>query len=155
MHWTRQFVLLILLGILLPSCASAPNALNETITVIELRQDYLRENPEGEYNQFIGRGQVIKGMKFKEVMASWGLPESRRLSRNREFEYWTFYGKDADSGNWMRYTLVFQKNTLTNWDVVRHYAKNGTLENWATRNWDPLIQTRYRVPVTDVSTVKR
>jgi hypothetical protein len=94
-------------------------------------------------------------MKFTEVMASWGLPESRRLSHDRELEYWTFYGKDLDSGNWTRYTLLFEKGILTDWDLVRHFATNGALEDWVTRNREQLTFDRFRVPVTDVSTVKR
>lgn len=155
MHQARHLVLLLLLGILLSSCAHAPGAPSGSDGVLSLRQQYLSSNPDGRFNPYIERGQVIRGMKFTEVTASWGLPESRRLSRDREFEYWTFYGKDNESGDWMRYTFEFSDGVLVDWEVARHIAKNGSLESWAVRNQNPLIADRIRVPTSDETVIKR
>jgi len=151
----KYFLCLVLLGFLFTSCSHAPNALDNGVTVEKLRLDYLSKHPDGRFNSFIKQGQVVKGMKHVEVMASWGLPESRSLSKDKKFEYWTFYGKDADSYDWIRYTLVFEKNYLTGWDVSRHYSKNGMIEDWVHRSPNPVMKDAPRVPVADASAIKR
>ena len=152
---TRYLLCVVFLGLLFTACAHAPNALDDGVTVAKLRQDYLKKNPNGQYNYYIVHGQVVKGMKHVEVMASWGLPESRRLSKDRKVEYWTFYGKDNDSWDWIRYTLEFEENVLTGWDVDRHYAKNGMIEDWVHRTPNALLQDSPREPASDVSALKR
>ena len=155
MQLTRHLLLLLLLGFIFSSCSHAPRALNEGTTVTDLRQDHLKKYPDGKFNRYIERGQIVKGMQYLEVMASWGLPESRRLSRDREFEYWTFFGKDNDSWDWIRYTLEFEENCLLGWDMTRHFTKNGVLEDWLTRSANPPTYEWPRAPVADVSVLKR
>ncbi len=152
---TKYLLYLILLGFLFTACAHAPNSLDDGVTVAKFRQDYLQKNPDGPYNSYILQGQVVKGMKHVEVMASWGLPESRRLSKDRKCEYWTFYGKDAESWDCIRYTLEFQESILVGWDVSRHYSKNGMIEDWTQRSPNPISQENPRDPAADVSALKR
>lgn len=155
MQLTRHLLLLLMLGLIISSCSHAPKALDESATLTDLRQDYTKKYPDAKFNPYIKRGQIVKGMKHLEVMASWGLPESRSLSHDRKLEYWTFYGKDSESWDWIRYTLEFEENFLVGWDVTRHYAKNGVLEDILTRQLDRPFLDRPRLPAADVSTLKR
>ena len=130
MHWTRVLVLLLRLSLLFAACAHAPSALNDDAAVLVMRQDYLSAHPDGRYNAYIAKGEVVRGMNYLEVSASWGVPETRRLSGDKQSEFWTFFGKDDVSGDWIRYTFLFEKGILVDWQVNRHFTKNGTLSEW-------------------------
>lgn len=127
MLWIRRLVLALVLPLVLPACSSKPRAINDDPSVIQMRADFLQGHPTGKYNEYISKGEVVRGMNFVEVSASWGLPESRWKSRDRKFEYWSFFGKDEFSGNWSRYTLIFEGEILVDWMLDRHFTKNGTL----------------------------
>ena len=119
------FLLLVL------SCSHTPHALNDGASVLQMRDDFLLTHPDGKFNRFIERGEVVRGMNFVEVSASWGIPETRSLSKDRKLEYWTFFGFDDLSEDWTRYTFVFEKGVLADWDVNRHFSKNGSLSQWS------------------------
>jgi hypothetical protein len=97
---------------------------------MQSRGDYLEQHPTGKYNRYISRGEVVRGMGFVEVSASWGIPETRSKSKDKKYEYWTFFGEDEISGDWSRYTLVFEETVLTDWFLDRHFIKNGALTRW-------------------------
>ena len=83
MQRMTHLVATLLLGFAIVSCSHAPKVLNETDTVLQIREDYLRANPNGPFNERIARGEVEKGMNFLEVLAAWGLPDTRGLSQDR------------------------------------------------------------------------
>ena len=129
MLWTSRLVISSCLLLLSIACAHTPKALNDDLTVRQMREEFLSEHPDGPYNFYISRGEVVRGMSFIEVTASWGLPESRRQSKDRSLEYWTYFSSDEVSGDWSRYTLTFETNVLADWHVVRHFVKNGHLSH--------------------------
>jgi hypothetical protein len=130
MRWTNHLTLSSCLLLFFTACAHAPHALNDDQRAEQTRSEFVQTHPQGKYNEFISRGEVVRGMDVLEVSASWGVPETRRLSKDRKLEYWTYFGKDEISGDWSRYTLVFERRTLTDWQVDRHFIKNGTLTQW-------------------------
>jgi hypothetical protein len=137
MYGTR-LLLTSVLGILaLTACAHTPEALHTDDSLIMMREDYVNSHPDGKYNSFIDQGQVVKGMNFIEVSASWGIPETRSRSNDAKLEYWTFFGKDEFSGDWTRYTMIFEQGILTGWDLNRHFTKNGTLTRWLVPEDEP------------------
>jgi len=148
MLWPKPLVLALFFVIIVAACANVPLPPVGTATHPEVREEFLLMNPDGRFNQFVSKGEVVTGMGFEEVLASWGLPESRRLSRDRKQEYWTYLGEDDLSGDWMRYTFVFEKRLLVDWDVSRHFIKNGTLINWDTPGTDPLPEPERRGGLT-------
>ena len=129
MLWTSRLVLSSCLLLLFIACAHTPQALNDDLTLRQMRDEFLRDHPDGGYNIYIARGEVVRGMGFLEVSASWGMPETRRQSKDRKLEYWTYFSSDEVSGDWSRYTLTFEQKTLADWHVVRHFTKNGELTN--------------------------
>lgn len=133
MLWTRRLVssLSLPLLLLLSACAHTPDALNNDASVVQMREAYLRDHPDGRFNGYIERGKVVRGMDFTQVSASWGIPEARWLSKNKQVEFWTYLGEDDLSGDWARYTFEFEEGLLVDWVLDRHFTKNGTLTNWA------------------------
>lgn len=129
---TRRPTLSSCLLLLFVACSHTPRALNDDLTVQRMREEYLRDHPDGRFNPYIHRGEVVRGMDELEVSASWGLPETRRLSNDGKVEYWTYFNEDDISGNWSRYTLTFEKTLLSDWHIVRHFTKNGTLTQSVT-----------------------
>ena len=130
MLWTRSLVVSSCLLLLFLACSHTPRAINDDNSILQMRQDYLLAHPGGAYDEYITRGEVVRGMNYLEVSASWGIPETRRRSRDQKLEYWTFYEKDDVSGDWMRYTFVFEKGALSDWQMARHFTKNGELSQW-------------------------
>lgn len=126
----RLIPFVIVLPLCFSACSSKPRAINDDVSVIQLREDYLNKHPSGKYNPYIAKGEVVRGMDFVEVSASWGLPETRWKSKDEKYEYWTFFGADELSGDWSRYTLVFEETVLTDWLLDRHFIKNGALTRW-------------------------
>jgi hypothetical protein len=139
MRWTRRLTmslsLLLLLGYF--ACSSVPNSWNDDLRLVQSREVYVDKHPGEQFNKYIERGEVVRGMNYVQVSASWGLPETRRLSSDRKQEYWTFFGKDELSGDWTRYTFVFEEGVLADWQMDRHFAKNGALANHQTPGGEP------------------
>jgi hypothetical protein len=96
-----------------------------------MRADYLRQHPDGKFNGYISRGEVVRGMNMFEVSAAWGLPETRSPSKDRAVEFWTYFSQDEITGDWARYTLTFEDKAVSDWFVVRHFTKNGELTSWS------------------------
>ncbi len=91
-----------------------------------LRADYLASHPDGPYNEYIRRGEVVPGMDLIEVLASWGYP-LRRARRNDLSEQWVYRDRDEDSKDWIEYTFVFRQGRLESWRIRRHTAAGGAL----------------------------
>jgi hypothetical protein len=83
-----------------------------------IREEYLRNNPDGKYNALITEGRVVKGMGILEVLASWGMPNDRRSTEEGDAEFWAYYAKDEHTQKYVSYELVFEKRILARW-VVR------------------------------------
>jgi hypothetical protein len=107
----------------LASCAYSPRVIEENDAVLSIRTDYLRSNPTGKFNDFIKRGEVVKGMNYVEVLASWGFPEARLRVADRGLEYWRYVTRDDASRDWVQYTFVFEGNALAEWEMMRHNSK--------------------------------
>jgi hypothetical protein len=112
------FPALLLFAALLASCSHHPKTLDGSESILKGRQDYVNAHPQGTYNDHILSGEVVKGMNLMEVLASWGLPNSRRHSESGSYEYWFFISQDRESGMVRRYELVFQDQMLHDWNVV-------------------------------------
>jgi hypothetical protein len=110
-------------AVILASCAYSPRVADESATVLSIRADYLRSNPGGRYNEYINRGEVVKGMNYVEVLASWGFPQSRLRLSERDFEYWRYVARDDATGDWIQYTFVFEGPALFEWESTRHTTK--------------------------------
>ena len=119
------FPVLLLLAAVLVSCSHHPRTLDGSDSILEGRQDYVSAHPEGLYNHHILNGEVVKGMSLMEVLASWGLPNSRRHSETGSQEYWFFVSQDKDAGMIRRYELVFQDQLLHNWNVILSNSAGG------------------------------
>jgi hypothetical protein len=83
-----------------------------------IREEYLRNHPDGRYNTLITDGRVVKGMGIIEVLASWGMPNDRRSSETGDTESWAYYARDEATQKLVSYELVFEGKILTRW-VVR------------------------------------
>ena len=87
-----------------------------------LRSEFFKTNPNGVYNEYIERGEVVRGMDFMEVLASWGNP-IKREKPTPNVEYWVYLEEDEDSKDWVQYKFVFKKSLLDDWELERHGAQ--------------------------------
>jgi hypothetical protein len=154
MLWTRRLVLSSCLLLLFIACAHTPKSQNDDITVQRMRAEFLLDHPNGQFNQYISKGEVVRGMTVLEVSAAWGLPETRRMSKDRKMEYWTYFSEDEISGDWSRYTLTFEETALADWHVVRHFSTNGELTSWSNSETSGAISNP-SVSSTDMGSTKR
>ncbi len=118
-----RMLLVLIAGAVLSSCAHSPRVIDENEAVLSIRTDYLRSNPAGPYNDFIRRGEVVKGMNYVEVLAAWGFPESRLRVPERSAEYWRYVSRDELSRDWIQYTFVFEGDALAEWEMMRQASK--------------------------------
>jgi hypothetical protein len=112
---------------------------NETDYIRMLREEFFKTHPDGMYNEHIARGEVVIGMDYLEVLASWGNPGSREKPTDN-VEYWTYLDEDEDSKDWIRYKFIFRKNRLEDWELTRHVAAGGILDT--TSKPDQSVLTR-------------
>jgi hypothetical protein len=97
---------------------------NETEYIRMLREEFFKTHPDGQYNEFIARGEVVKGMDFLEVLASWGNP-NKREKPTENVEYWLYHEEDENSLDWVEYKFVFRKNVLEDWELTKHIGEGG------------------------------
>lgn len=105
------------------SCSHTPRSTRDPESLASIRAQYLQDNPDGQFNDSILRGELIKGMNVIEVLASWGLPELR--SFDSKTESWTYYLRDDLSPESRVYELTFTDRVLTGWSVDRTSAAVG------------------------------
>jgi hypothetical protein len=124
--------LVVLTAAMVSSCSYNNHLIvvEENRAMLSIRAEFLQANPDGIHNASISRGEVVKGMGFMEVLASWGLPEARERDQEKGLEYWSYFFRDDDSRDWVRYTFTFEKTELTEWDTARHVARNQPLAGW-------------------------
>ncbi len=111
----------------LASCASRPPVREADDSVRLLRAEYLQANPGGEFNPNIQRSEVALGMRFEDVVASWGIPDARERNGDGVRERWTYTVTDRWNGDWVRYDLVFEKKALASWETMRNVASSHAL----------------------------
>lgn len=118
----RALPLLILVAVV--ACSQTPRMSeeNETEYVRMLREEFFKTHPDGLYNEFIARGEVVKGMDFLEVLASWGNP-NKREKPTENVEYWMYREEDENSLDWVQYKFTFRKNVLEDWELTRHIGE--------------------------------
>ncbi|HEU4364681.1 MAG TPA: hypothetical protein VFT13_04375 [Candidatus Krumholzibacteria bacterium] len=117
--------------LVLASCAGHLPVRDVDDSVRELRAEYLRSNPHGEFNRNIERGEVAPGMRFRDVLASWGIPDARERTGHDARELWTYTIVDEWSRDWVRYDFVFEKETLASWEVMRNVSSSHSLTGQA------------------------
>jgi len=105
-------VVLIQLG-----CTGRSTVEKEYFVSPEARQFYVTEHPDGRFNEYIKNGEIIRGMDFNEVIASWGLPNVYLHSTKTPREYWFYYVEDPSSNSVLIYTLSFELDILGDWDI--------------------------------------
>ena len=119
----RWWLVCILAGV--TACATAPPRRTETTAIRQIREEYLRTYPEGPHNAEINRGEIVKGMSLYEVLASWGIPDLRRVSSERDREEWTYVLLDDNAVDWVSYDCVFHGNQLVEWFMNRNAGGTG------------------------------
>jgi hypothetical protein len=120
----RVVPLLFLVGAF--ACSQTPRMSQEDETeyIRMLRSEFFETHPDGQYNEYIARGEVVRGMDFLEVLASWGNP-GKRERPSPTVEYWLYEEKDESSKDWVRYKFVFRDNVLNDWELTRHVSEGG------------------------------
>lgn len=108
-------------------CATGPPSRTATPAISELREDYLKEFPDGTNNDHIRRGEVVRGMTLYEVLASWGVPD-RRLVSDKGQERWVYVLMDELSMDWVCYEYDFRNNALLDWTSTRSNANGFALD---------------------------
>lgn len=111
------------------ACSHNPrrNQDSETEYIRMLRDEFFKTNPNGVYNEYIARGEVVRGMDFLEVLASWGNP-IKREKPTPNVEYWVYLEEDEDSKDWVQYKFVFRKSLLDDWELARHAAEGAVTD---------------------------
>jgi hypothetical protein len=122
-------IILIQLG-----CTGRSTVEKEYFISPEARQFYIAEHPDGTFNEYIKNGEIIRGMDFNEVIASWGLPNVYLHSTKAPREYWFYYVEDPSSNTVLIYTLSFEQDILGDWDIdIKRFDGRGLeFDNSAT-----------------------
>jgi hypothetical protein len=133
---------IVLLSLILIGCSSQlPRVETSQSYILELRAEYLAAHPEGEFNEHVENGEVVKGMDYLAVLASWGHP-ARRSKRSDVTEDWVYREVDEETDTWMEFKFTFKHSVLDDWEVARH--NGGARELDSTRQNDVL--TRFGTP---------
>lgn len=130
MYRTPPHVLpvIVLLSLLLIGCSSQlPSMDTSQSYVLELRAEYLAAHPDGEFNEHVEKGEVVKGMDYLAVLASWGHP-ARRDVRSDVTEDWVYREVDEETDTWMEFRFTFKRSVLDDWEVARHNGGARTLD---------------------------
>ena len=107
------------------SCTHYPRSTQSGDELTNLRLQYLKENPSGEFNERIVLGEVTRGMNGMEVLVSWGVPDAREAERKKNGEMWTYYQRDEQNRDYVMYDLFFEDRLLTGWGMTRVTAAMG------------------------------
>jgi hypothetical protein len=128
MRKTLRLVHVLPLLLIVVSCSHTPRMSHdqETEYIRMLRREFFNTHPDGQYNEHIKKGEVVKGMDFLEVLASWGNPDKREKPVET-VEHWTYREVDESSKDFVQYKFIFKKNVLSDWELSRHFAKGGEL----------------------------
>lgn len=125
MKYVSRIAITMVLFALVTSCAHSPRSHKDSEAIKQIRLEYVRSNPDSEFNPHIVNGEVVKGMGFMGVLASWGLPNVRRISESSVYEYWTYFTEDKAAGMWIMYELKFKDQMLVSWIVDKNIVGQG------------------------------
>ncbi|MDZ7859984.1 MAG: hypothetical protein U5O15_04870 [Candidatus Krumholzibacteriota bacterium] len=142
----RQFLLLVFLGslILFFGCSEMTTIGREECVDYQLRADYVNSHPDCDYGSQIVNGEIIRGMKREEVVASWGFPNVLLADDIRNNQHWVYYTKGTDEGSVLIYTLDFTGSDLYDWDIEIKRFTNFRMQNSAG-----ISGIRERVSISD------
>jgi hypothetical protein len=118
----RALPLLLVSLVFACSYSTQSKEVGETDYIRMLREEFFKTHPDGKYNENITRGEVVRGMDYFEVLASWGNP-IKREKPTPNVEYWLYLEEDEDSGDWVQYKLVFRASVLEDWELARHTSQ--------------------------------
>jgi hypothetical protein len=121
-HWRAVAWLFATLA--LASCASRPPARDADDSILGMRAQYLKSHPNGRFNEEINKGEVAPGMNFDDMLASWGIPDTRIRTGTDDRERWVYVVSDEYSHDWVRYDFVFANRELTRWEQMRNVASS-------------------------------
>jgi hypothetical protein len=134
---STMILIAVVMALISTGCAHSPRAIEVSPSVLAIRGDFLDSNPDGPFNIYIERGEVVRGMNFVEVLASWGAPRARYRTESETVgtvEYWHYFWRDETSQDWTQFTFVFERKQLAEWDITRHVSKNGSLSVWRAQD---------------------
>jgi hypothetical protein len=116
--------------LLIVACSQTPRMSDtkETDYIRMLREEFFKTHPDGQYNEYIAKGEVVKGMDFLEVLASWGNPNKREKPTDN-VEYWIYLEVDEASMDWVQYKFEFRKSALSDWELARHVATGREIDS--------------------------
>jgi len=115
-RWSVPLLLLSLTG-----CASSSLQLlhDPPAYLTDVRAEYYSANPDSPFCTNVSHGTVVAGMGRYDVLASWGHPD-RRVRDGMGFEEWTYFDRDADSGDEIEYNLMFTNGVVDKWTARTH-----------------------------------
>ena len=123
-----------MLSLLLIGCSSQlPSMDTSQSYVLELRAEYLAAHPDGEFNEHVENGEVVKGMDYLAVLASWGHP-ARRSKRSDVTEDWVYREVDEETDTWMEFKFTFKRSILNDWEIARHNGGARTVDTRERNN---------------------
>ena len=121
---TQRILLTIVALTFVGACSYVPRMSADT-ELSGIRAQYLHDNPGGSYNDYIIKGEIVQGMNFDEVLASWGVPTHREGETESSGESWTYLIKDPDSPDYLLYDLAFENRVMSRWTLDRHVSRGG------------------------------
>jgi hypothetical protein len=134
-------------AVLVSACAHVPRAPDPTDEQIAMRATYVAEHPEGHFNERIQRGEIDRGMSAYEVLASWGVPDGRRIDRDRpDEEAWFYLERDEFSQDYIIYEVVFNQRTLAKWYMTRGTVGSGGVFNSGAAGYAVYRESRVNAP---------
>jgi hypothetical protein len=86
--------------------------------LVNLRSEYLAQNPDSPFREHVFRGEIVKGMDLYSVLAAWGAPQHRSQD-GEEFQRWLYVDLDDEKNQQVGYALEFEDGLLKSWDVHR------------------------------------
>ncbi|MBN1884598.1 MAG: hypothetical protein JW876_03605 [Candidatus Krumholzibacteriota bacterium] len=115
----RTSILTVLLASIVTGCGCAGMSTveREYLTEPASREQYLVDHPGCAFIRHIRNGEIVRGMVFDEVMASWGLPNVYMASEGTPREYWIYYVQGEDTRSILIYTLLFHDSCLEQWEI--------------------------------------
>jgi len=113
----RAVILVALLFSVLYGCSGLRTVECEGLTSPEARKEYVLANPNCQYNQYIDKGEIIRGMNIYEVIASWGLPNKHVYSPRSKEECWIYYVAEKEHRYYVTYSLYFDDIVLSDWNI--------------------------------------
>lgn len=144
MNTLRRLLLLGLVAMATVSCAHVPRSPGGAESTEGLRTQYLRDNPDSPYAAQIEKGELAEGMNVLEVLASWGFPKRRTISRSEET--WMYVEQDEFNSDFVRYTLLFDDSRLERWIMDRSTSASGSVISHGELN-SGFRSTRSQLPV--------